>query len=115
MAAVSASTEGSCQERPFREALARFLDECCLDDSTREDFQFTSLDDLRTTIIKLQNEQRPKKDMRNLNRIKAFLEGMEEYSKLIEVYLNVSELLAFVWVSSSVSSARFVFRGGAES
>lgn len=33
----------------------------------------------------------------NLTRIQRFLEGMEQLGKVIDIFLNTSEVLAFVW------------------
>lgn len=33
----------------------------------------------------------------NLTRISRFLEGMEQLGKVIDIFLNTSEILAFVW------------------
>lgn len=37
--------------------------------------------------------------MKNLTRLKEFLEAMENNSKIIEVFLNVHPFVAFIWVS----------------
>jgi len=63
-----------------------------------ENFRFTNLEDLKNTIEDLQNEQIRSRRMRNLTRLQVFLEGMEQYGKVIEVFVQTSEILAFVWV-----------------
>lgn len=83
---------------PFREALERFKRDH-LKQTEKEHFQWTDLASLKTTITDIQAEQASKNKMRNWGRLKAFLEGMEQYEKLIEVFLNASDFLAFVWVS----------------
>lgn len=62
-----------------------------------EDFQFSSLEDVRVAVVAIQDEQGHKRKMMNLTRIQAFLEAMEQYGKVIEVFLNVSSVLCFVW------------------
>lgn len=85
------------EESTFRKALERF--KC---DHPREteiqQFQWTDLSSLKTSIQELQVKQAPRQKMRNWARLGAFLEGMEQYEKLIEVFLNASTYLAFVWV-----------------
>ena len=63
-----------------------------------QDFQFTSLDDLLCVVENIQRKQVMNKSLQCLIKIKPFLESMEQYGKVIEVFLNVTNLLAFVWV-----------------
>lgn len=35
--------------------------------------------------------------MRNLSRILGFLEAMKQFGAVVEVFLNTSDILAFVW------------------
>ncbi len=87
------------QESAFREALDRFKDS--LSNSGREGVHFTTLDDLQNAITTIQDKQASEKKMRNLTRLKGFLEGMDEYGKDIEAFLNASEFISFVWVGIS--------------
>jgi len=89
------------EESPFREALERFKCEH-LKETESEQFQFVDLANLKSTIKEIQDEQASKNKMRNLTRLKAFLEGMEQYQKLIEMFVNASQYLAFVWVGFRV-------------
>lgn len=63
-----------------------------------ENFRFTSLKDLHSTLENIQHEQITSRRMQNLRRIGGFLEGMEQYGKVIEVFVQTSQILAFVWV-----------------
>ena len=83
-------------DRGFERALARFRSH--LSPAEQEEFSITSLADVQETIAHIQEVQGSKKKMRNLTRIKAFLEAMEQYGKIVEVFLNASDILAFVWV-----------------
>jgi hypothetical protein len=42
-------------------------------------------------------EQGRRKELMNLTRIRRFLEAMDQYGKVIEVFLNASSMLCFVW------------------
>jgi len=64
----------------------------------RAEFQFVTIDDLRKAIDTIQEEQVKGRRLQNLTRIKPFLDLMEEYGKVIEVFLNTNNILAFVWV-----------------
>jgi len=74
----------------FRRAVQQFKDEH-LNKSECEQFQFTELKDLESSLSEIQDEQASESRM---NRLRKFLEGM----KLIEVSFNASEFVAFVWV-----------------
>lgn len=83
----------------FRNVLSRF--KLGLNQDEVEDFQFSTLEDIHKVIGDLQAEQGRQKKMMNLSRIQAFLEAMEQYGRVIEVFLNSTEFLAFVWVCHS--------------
>ncbi len=89
----------------FRRSLERFRQEH-IKGPTSELLQFTDLPDLKSAIKKIQDEQAIKNQTRNLGRLRNFLDGMEQYEKIIEVFLNSSEYLAFVWVSVLCSHYR---------
>ena len=86
----------SPQDRAFERALYRFTSH--LSEQDRNEFQFTTLEDVHNVIHQMQSVHGPERKMRNLARIQAFLEAMEEYGKVIEVFLNAARPLAFVWV-----------------
>ena len=97
----------SSQQLVFLEAVERFKDS--LSDREREEFGFTTRDDLRDAITTIQEKQASEKKMRNLTRLKRFLEVMDEYGKVIEVFLNASQFIAFVWVSlGSILATYFI-------
>jgi hypothetical protein len=62
-----------------------------------EDFKFSSINDVRVAVMAIQEEQGRRKKMMNLTRIQRFLEAMDQYGKVIEVFLNASSILCFVW------------------
>jgi len=88
------NTESSLPDG-FRQAVESF----CLRLSKREfeDFKFTTLNDLRKVVNAIQEEQGKRREMMNLTRIQAFLEAMDQYGNVIEVFLNASSILCFVW------------------
>jgi hypothetical protein len=79
----------------FRQALAHFTSR--LTDDERLNFKFTKLEEVREAVIRIQQEQASRTAMMNLTRIQSFLEAMEQYGKVIEVFLNSSEFLPFIW------------------
>ncbi|KAJ3548577.1 hypothetical protein NM208_g941 [Fusarium decemcellulare] len=79
----------------FQRALKDF--ESRLKPSEISKFKATALDDLKVTILAIQSEQRSRKQMMHMGRIMSFLEAMEQFGKVIEVFLNVADMLAFIW------------------
>jgi hypothetical protein len=60
-------------------------------------FRITTLNDLEIAVNDIQEKQRKSKTAQNLNRIKPFLQAMGQYQDIIEVFLNTSSMLCFVW------------------
>ncbi|KAK9774284.1 putative C2H2-type domain-containing protein [Seiridium cardinale] len=81
----------------FETVLEDFKKNAQLTPKQSEDFKFDSLDGLRSTIHTIQNEQAAKKRMRHMKRLEPFLRTMEQYGKVVEIFVNTSEVLAFVW------------------
>lgn len=67
----------------------------------QRDFGATTFKDLQITIAALQKRQASTRTAQNLRRIQSFLEGMERNAEVIEVFLNVHNFVAFIWVSST--------------
>ena len=93
---------GAACDSGFQRALARFKSH--LSPAEQEEFGVTSLEDVQRTIAQIQQIQGSEKKMRNLTRIKASIEAMEEYGKVVEIFLNVSDIIAFVWVCDELPS-----------
>jgi hypothetical protein len=81
----------------FRKSLDRF--KIGLNPREKEDFELTTLDDVHNVIDNIQRLHGSERKMQNMARLQGFLEGMEQYGNLIEIFLNVSVFVAFVWVS----------------
>jgi hypothetical protein len=60
-------------------------------------FKSTSYEELVVELVQLQQKQEKNKEMVNMARIQAFLEGMQQLGKTIEVFLNVHEVVCFIW------------------
>lgn len=59
--------------------------------------QNTTVDDLRRDMRRVQAEQEGRRDLRNMRRIQGCIEAMDQFGKVIEVFLNVSDAVAYVW------------------
>ncbi|CAI6332799.1 unnamed protein product [Periconia digitata] len=81
----------------FQDAIRNFKSTAGLTQAELRDFSQTSLDDLKQCIATIQNDQRASRKLRYLKRLGPFLDTMERYGKIIEVFLNVSDIIAFVW------------------
>ncbi|KAL2066161.1 hypothetical protein VTL71DRAFT_2232 [Oculimacula yallundae] len=80
----------------FEKILASFKKRLSSEDT--ENFQLTTFDDLKASIKRLQTEQAARKGLRNLNKIKTFLNGLNQYAGVLEVFVQVQpEILAFIW------------------
>jgi hypothetical protein len=60
-------------------------------------FKSTSYEELVVELVQLQQRQEKNKEMVNMARVQAFLEGMQQLGKTIEVFLNVNEVVCFIW------------------
>ncbi|RDL38798.1 uncharacterized protein BP5553_03138 [Venustampulla echinocandica] len=79
----------------FETVLANFRSR--LTKTELDEFQFCTLEDVQQTIVDIQAKQDKKRETRNLSRILGFLEAMSQFEKVIEIFLNTSEIVAFVW------------------
>lgn len=95
MATTVTSTAGAAQ---FNRVLSEFKRELSQDEV--HDFSFTSSTDLKNAILQLQEEQKSKKRMQNLCRLSAFLEAMDQFDRVVHVFLNASNFIGFIWVCS---------------
>jgi len=79
----------------FQRILAKFSTRLTPEEA--QSFQFTTLNDVHQAIINIQEEQMHRRGMRNLTRVLRFVEAMEQFGKVVEVFLNASSLLSFIW------------------
>jgi hypothetical protein len=79
----------------FQHALEKFKRRLTREEE--EEFKFVSLEDVLVELDEIQTKQGLKKELMNLPRIRGFLQVMSEYGKVVEVFLNASSILCFVW------------------
>ncbi|KAK3988674.1 hypothetical protein QBC44DRAFT_328722 [Cladorrhinum sp. PSN332] len=80
----------------FHIALADFK-RTLKDDELVRSFQGTQLHHLTAEIAKIQQEQASKRRLRYMKRLDPFLKTMEEYGKVVEVFANAQDIVAFIW------------------
>ncbi|KAI0376807.1 hypothetical protein F5Y04DRAFT_273551 [Hypomontagnella monticulosa] len=100
-----ASTTGASVEREFNQALENFKASAELSEEELQSFQFTKIEDVQASMMTLQRQQSKSKRLRYMRRLEPFFNTMVEYGKVIEVFVNTSEMLAFIWVASTFSEA----------
>ena len=89
------STASPPQDDLFRRVLDSFKKD--LSRQEKQNFSFTDIKGLNLAIDDLQKKQHSQRRLQNLSRLKPFLEAMEQYGKVAEVFCNSSEFVAFVW------------------
>ena len=80
----------------FEEAFIRFEQTVSFDD--KREFQSTSLKDVREAARHIEQELGDRGCLRNMKRLQPLLEGLERYSKVVEVLCNGTPYLSYVWV-----------------
>lgn len=64
-------------------------------------FAITGPQDVKRVCMEIQDRQSRDGSLRRMRRIEGFIEAMDQLGKSIEVFVNVNELVCFVWVSAS--------------
>jgi hypothetical protein len=85
----------------FQRSVDAFKAKAGLSQDELQDFKMTSIDDLKVQISIIQSDQRKNKKLLYLKRLGPFLDTMEQYGKIVEVFLNIHEVVAFIWVDAS--------------
>ncbi|KAG8533005.1 uncharacterized protein KY384_001787 [Bacidia gigantensis] len=89
----------------FSTAIEHFKIKSGLTSRELVDIQVTSLPNLQDALGSIQQKQLASKTQRHLRRLQPFLDSMEQYSQVINVFANTSDIVAFIWVASNFSEA----------
>jgi hypothetical protein len=95
----TASTNGGSApitSASFERALKKFTEN--LTAKQRREFSSCTLEHVHHTISAIQRERGSQKNMRNMTRIESFLEAMDQLGKVVEVFLNSTPYLGYIWV-----------------
>ena len=87
----------------FSRLLERFRSR--LSDDQKHSFSSTTRKEVKDAIQQIQDQIGPEKKLRNFARIRKFIEGMQQVEELVKIFLNVHEVVAFVWVSLPAPAA----------
>jgi hypothetical protein len=104
---MAATTPISNGHTAFESAQVKF--KATLSAQEQSKFQDTTLDDLRKTIGEIQRKQSSERRLRGMQRLEAFLEGMKEFDKIIQVLVNSTPILGYVWVLTSNNSGCHIY------
>lgn len=88
----------------FEAALGKFQSE--LKKKDRDKFKNTTLQDLTDEVEAIQKKQHSQRRGKNLARLKPFIEAMNQFGKVVEVFATTSEMVAFVWVRFTLRKLR---------
>jgi hypothetical protein len=102
---MSATSLDPSLEGELLEAVNQFKATAGLSKDELQDFQFTKLEDVQAAMITLQQRQSQSKKLRFMRRLSPFLETIEEYGKVIDIFVQTPDVLAFVWVMLSLYNA----------
>ncbi|KAK4158351.1 hypothetical protein C8A00DRAFT_28632 [Chaetomidium leptoderma] len=81
----------------FRRVVQSFIRNANPTPDELEFFEMTTLDDLKATLCSIEKKQSQRKTLVFLKRIEPFIDTMIEFGKIVEVFLNVTDILAFIW------------------
>jgi hypothetical protein len=82
----------------FENAVVKFR--ASLTDQQRRDFARCTLKEVQIAIDEIQVRLGSQRRLRSMKRIAKFIEAMTQLGQVVEVFLNVGSVVAFVWVST---------------
>jgi len=80
----------------FENALVKFR--ASLTENQRRDFAPCTLNDVQTAIENIQLRLGSQRRLRSMKKIAKFIEAMTQLGQVVEVFLNVENTVAFIWV-----------------
>lgn len=100
---AGATTTRTDPDLVFGKAVAKFKGR--LNRTQAEQFAKCTIDDVRNQIRHIQDRHGSQRRLRNMDRLSKFVEGMDQLGKVVEVFLNLHNGVALIWVrGSSISS-----------
>jgi len=64
----------------------------------KREFSGTTFEDVERQIKDIQSRYGLQKKLRNFKKVSKFLEAMKQIEQVVTVFLNVNEVVAFIWV-----------------
>ncbi|KAM7213295.1 hypothetical protein V8F06_011306 [Rhypophila decipiens] len=84
-------------ESEFETFLRTFKHEAEINKKTMQDWEKTTVDHVKAVIDAIQQKHMSNKRQQYMKRLEVFVVNMESFGKVIEVFLNSTDYLAFVW------------------
>ncbi|KAI1440274.1 hypothetical protein F5Y02DRAFT_423141 [Annulohypoxylon stygium] len=97
MSRGAATSNAPPMQSDFLASLERFKRTARLTPEDEAEFNMTSLGELRACIQAIQQEQEQKRRLLYMRRLDPFLQAMEQYGKVLDVFVNASEIVAYIW------------------
>ncbi|OCL02208.1 hypothetical protein AOQ84DRAFT_349486, partial [Glonium stellatum] len=90
-------------ENTFSEALETIVKSFrdSLTKEQKQQFSATTLKDVKSEIQNIQGRFGLEKKLRNLKKVSKFLEAMKQVEQVVSIFLNVNEVVAFIWVAGT--------------
>ncbi|KAI0099457.1 WD40 repeat-like protein [Daldinia grandis] len=79
----------------FQRALDRFKQSISPD--LAKDFSICSLSHVQQVCKEIQQKHGNEGKLRYMGRLRGFIEAMEQFGKVIEIFVNASEIVCFIW------------------
>jgi hypothetical protein len=81
----------------FHDAFSKLENIVTVDDART--FHSTTLSDVRDAARQIEQQLAARQCLRNMTRLRPLLDGLERYSKAVEVLCNGTPYLPWIWVS----------------
>jgi len=88
-------------ETIFKEAVEVFKKD--IPSGFPQDYQWATFKDVQKEAARIQETQKNSRTMQNLNRIQPFLEAMNRYGVIIDVFAQSHLYMPFVWVWNTIA------------
>ena len=95
-----AAFKTGAMDTSFENALVKFR--ASLTESQRRDFAPCTLNDVQTTIEDIQLRLGSQRKLRSMKKVAKFIEAMTQLGQVVEVFLNVQNSVAFIWVRAKL-------------
>lgn len=98
-----ASVSGVPLPAAFHIAFERFKDLMSKDDARA--MASTTMEDVWTAAKDIEHQLELRRSLRGFRRIQPFLDGIEQYSKVVEVLCNGTPYLPYIWASFTLEGS----------